>query len=372
MKFLIKASIFMVTSFIISYSILKNKNHLEKEPTDDYSARIDSLIKMTSPRFFNGVILITKNGETKYLKEYGYSDFEKETPISIEDKFRIMSNSKQVTAVLTLNQVEKGKIDLHAPIRAYLPNLTQSWSETVTVHQLLNMSSGIVGIEQPLIFEPGNGYRYSNTGYGLLGRIIEKVTSKTYIQAANDLFKELGMNNTYCYEIDKHNGDLVNEYNLKDGELSLIEIDKMGETKESWKDFIPAGGIISTARDLNIWDTKLYKGRILNSDYQKMMTTPSNRGPHAAFDNDTIGYAYGLRVHDQHPTPHIGHGGRGFGFVCIKFYVPEKDVDVIVWENIYCRDPDAVADRPDVISGNTVYYFENRIRKIVVNSSLAK
>ncbi|MET2984386.1 serine hydrolase domain-containing protein [Aureibaculum conchae] len=372
MKYIIKASFLMIALFIFSCNNRENRSKRVKEIAEDYSIRIDSLIKTTSPRFFNGVILITKNGETKYLKEYGYSDFENKTPISIEDKFRIMSNSKQVTAVLILKEVENGKIDLQTPIRAYLPNLSHSWADTVTVHHLLNMSSGIVGIERPLIFEPGNGYRYSNPGYGLLGRIIEKVSGKTYIQAANDLFIELGMNNTYCYEIDKHNGDLVKEYNLKGGELSLIEFDNMGETKESWKDFIPAGGIISTARDLNTWDTKLYKGLILNADYQKMMTTPSNRGPHAAFDNDTIGYAYGLRVHDQHPTPHIGHGGRGFGFVCIKFYVPEKDVDVIIWENIYCRDPDAIAGSPDVITGNIVYYFENKIRKIVLNSSLVK
>lgn len=372
MQFIIKASILLFAFSIISCGNRENKSNREKEQIDDYSERIDSLIKTTSPRFFNGVIFISKNGETKYLKEYGYSDFENKTPISIEDKFRIISNSKQVTAVLILKEVEKGKIDLQLPIRTYLPNLKQSWADTVTVHQLLNMSSGIVGIEQPLIFEPGKGYRYSNPGYGLLGRIIEKVTNKTYIQAANDLFRELEMNDTYCYEIDKHNSDLINGYNLKGGELSLIAFDKMGETKESWKDFVPAGGIISTARDLNTWDTKLYKGQILIADYQKMMTTPSNSGPHAAFDNDTIGYAYGLRVHNQHPTPHIGHGGRGFGFVCIKFYVPEKDVDVIIWENIYCRDPDTIAGSPDAIAGNIVYYFENKIRKIVLNSSLVK
>lgn len=372
MKFVSKLLILIATFSMISCGNTEKKGKPEKELNDDYSLRIDSLIKRTSPRFFNGVILITKNGKTKYLREYGYSDFENKIPISIKDKFRIMSNSKQITAVLTLKEVAKGKIDLQVPIRAYLPNLSQSWADTVTVHQLLNMSSGIVGVELPLIFDPGEGYRYSNPGYGLLGRIIENVTNKTYIQAANELFKELGMNDTYCYEIDKHNGDLVNEYTLKGGELSLIEFDDMGETQESWKDFIPAGGIISTALDLNTWDTKLYNGQILNLDYQKMMTTPSNRGPHAAFDNDTIGYAYGLRVHDQHPTPHIGHGGRGFGFACIKFYVPEKGIDVIIWENMYCRDPDAVAGSPDVITGNIVYYFENAIRKIVLNSNLVK
>lgn len=109
------------------------------------------------------MVLITKKGETKYLKEYGYSNFENKTPISIKDKYRIMSNSKQVTAVLILKEVEKGNIDLQSSINQYLPDLKQSWADEITIHQLLNMSSGIKEIDKPLLFEPGKGYRYSNS-----------------------------------------------------------------------------------------------------------------------------------------------------------------------------------------------------------------
>ncbi len=369
MKYILKLStLLIVASFIIgcnSSNRNKSKSKNNKVFTDDYSARIDSLIETISPRFFNGVVLITKKGETKYLKEYGYSDFENKIPISIKDKFRIMSNSKQITAVLILKEVEKGKIDLQSPISEYLPNFKQVWANKVTVHQLLNMSSGIVDIEKPLIFESGKGYKYSNPGYGLLGRIIENVTGQEYIQAANNLFKELGMNNSYCYELDKANNGAINGYWLVNGEVQLVAFDSIGFTKERWKDFVPAGGVISNAHDLNIWDTKLHKGKILNSDYHKLMVTPSNRGSHAAFDNDTIGYAYGLRIHDRHSINHLGHAGRGFGFSSIKFYIPEKDVDVIIWENVYSRDPNFMA-------GDIVYYFENEIRKIVLSSNLVK
>lgn len=344
----------------------KKANNESKNPiVDDYSDKIDSLILTTNPRKFNGIVLITQNGETKYSKEYGLSDFEKKTPISINDNFRIQSNSKQITAVLILKEVEKGNINLNNSINEYLPELKSTWSDSVTVHQLLNMSSGIVDIEKPLIFEPGKGYRYSNPGYGLLGSILENVSGKEYIQLANQLFKELGMNQTYCYEIDKPNKELVDGHSLENGKVNFVEFDSIGFTKKSWKDFIPAGGIISNAYDLNIWDTKLHNGKILNSDAYKQMITPSNRGPHAAFANDTIGYAYGLRIHDQHQTKHLGHGGRGIGFVSIKFYIPETDVDVIIWENIYAMDG-------DWRGGNLVYHFENKIREIVVNSNLGK
>jgi len=169
------------------------------------------------------------------------SDFESKTPISIKDKYRIMSNSKQITAVLILKEVEKGNIDLQSPINQYLPDLKQAWASEITVHQLLNMSSGIEEMDKPLLFEPGKGYRYSNPSYGLLGRIIENITGREYVSVANDLFKELGMDDTYCYDLDKTDEGLINGYWLENGELKLVEFDSIGFTKESWKDFIPAG-----------------------------------------------------------------------------------------------------------------------------------
>ena len=365
MNSILKFSFLIVIVSIVACTNQKREISQVKELQDDYSEKIDSIIKTTDLRIFNGVILITKKGETKYLKEHGFSDIENKIPISIKDKFRIMSNSKQITAALILREVEKGKINLQAPISDYLTDFNQTWADTVTVHQLLNMSSGIVDIEKPLIFEAGKGYRYSNPGYGLLGQIIHNVTGGNYIKNAHNLFKELGMNESYCYELDKPNEGLINGYWIKDGKTELVNFDGLEFTEEEWKNFIPCGGIISTTLDLNIWDSKLHNGEILNSEYHKRMVTPTNRGPHAAFDNDTIGYAYGLRIHDKHPTRHLGHGGRGFGFASIKFYIPEKDIDVIIWENIYSRDTNWMA-------GDLVYFFENEIRKIVLNSNLVK
>lgn len=351
--------------FSCNQTTTKKPHNNNQELKDDYTAIIDSIITATSPRIFNGVVQITKGGETKYLKEHGYSNFDEKTPISIKDHFRIMSNSKQITAALILKEVKKGKINLQSPIGEYVKDLNQAWANEVTVHQLLNMSSGIIDIEKALIFEPGKGYRYSNPGYGLLGKIVENVTGKEYSESANELFLELGMKETYCYELDKANIGLINGYDLKENRTDLIIFDSLGHNIETWKKFIPAGGIISTANDLLIWDSALHHGKIVENKLYKQMIQPSNEGPHAAFDNDTIGYAYGLRIHDKHPVKHLGHGGRGFGFVSIKFYVPEKEVNVIVWENIYCRDA-------NVMAGDIVYHYENEIRKIVLNSNLVR
>ena len=191
----------------------------------------------------------------------------------MEDNFRIQSNSKQITAVLILKEVENGKIELKNTIREYLPESKQTWADKVTVHQLLNMSSGITGLDSPLIFKPGTNYRYSNPAYSLLGKILEKVTGETYVNLANNLFAELKMNNTYCYEMGmtpNHNM-LVNGYLISNNEPELVDFYSIerGRTKEEWDNFVPAGGIVSNLKDLNTWDVNFHNGKIVKPETYK-------------------------------------------------------------------------------------------------------
>ena len=325
----------------------------------EYSSKIDSLVQAKSPRIFNGIIWITKKGKTKYLKTYGYSNFETKRPFTLKDNFRIQSNSKQITAVLVLKEVEKGLIDLHTPIRKYLPDFKQAWADTVTVHHLLNNTSGIVDIEKPLSFKPGTDFYYSNPGYGLLRPIIEKVTGKTFIEIANGLFKELKMHNSYCYEMDKANVGLVNGYRISKDAITIFNLNELNNTAETWADFIPAGGLISNAIDLGIWDRKLHTGKILAPKTYQLMVAYDLTSYHDAHGSEKIGYGYGVRINSQTPK-YIGHSGKGLGFVNIKLYFPEKDVDVIVLENVYHEDT------------TLHYYYENKIREIIMNSSLLK
>lgn len=327
---------------------------------DDYSVKIDSLIQTKNPRSFNGIIWITKKGKTKYLKMYGYSNFETKTPFTLKDNFRIQSNSKQITAVIILREIEKGRIDLHTPIRKYLPDFKQTWADTVTVHHLLNNTAGITDITKPLSFKPGTDYYYSNSGYGLLRPIIEKVTGKTFIEVANSLFKELKMSNSYCYELDKPNLGLINGYWVSKDSVSLFNFKRLNYTIESWANFIPAGGMISNAIDLHTWDSKLHKGKILKPETYKLMTNYEITNQHDSFGHEKVGYGYGLRISDKTSVRYLGHSGKGLGFISFKFYIPSKDVDVIVLQN--CYDVDSKLH----------YYFESKIREIVINSSLAK
>jgi len=155
--------------------------------SDNYSQRIDSLIQTKHKGSFNGAILITKNGKQKYSKVYGFENFNTKSPLKLNDQFEIMSNTKQITAVLILKEVEKGNINLQTPIKEYLPFLTQSWADSVTVHQLLNHTHGIVDVEKPLLFKNGSDFKYGNLSNILLGKIIENSTKKTYSEVANEL-----------------------------------------------------------------------------------------------------------------------------------------------------------------------------------------
>lgn len=330
------------------------------QKTDDYSKKIDSLIKATTPRNFNGVILITQNSKTKYAKAFGYADFDKKTQLTLNDNFRIQSNSKQITAVLILKEVEKGKIDLKKPIGKYLPDLKQTWADSVTVNQILNMSSGIIDIDKPLLFKPGTDFHYSNPSYGLLGQLIEKTTGKKFTELANNLFKDLGMKNTYCHERNQNNSNLVNGYWQTKDSIEVVNFKNLNFTDESWENFIPAGGIISNAIDLNIWDRKLHNGKILKTKSYIAMINSTIVDSDFTFSETKSNYGYGVNINEDKPYKYIGHAGRGLGYVSLKFYLPEKNLDVIILENIYNRDI------------NIVYHFEKNIRQIVMNSTLVK
>lgn len=350
MKYFLKTLLFL---FSTSLAVC----NLQAQQKDDYSAKIDSLIRIKDPRSFNGVIMITQNGKTKYSKALGYSDFETKTPLSVKDRFRIQSNSKQITAVLILREVDNGKIDLQSPIKKYLPQIQQIWADSVTVHQLLNFSSGITAIDKPLSFKPGADFLYNVVPYTLLGNIIEKVTGKKYVDVANDLFKDLNMNNSFCYEENKMQDMLVNGYTSSNNIFKLRNHPIQGN---DWVGFIPAGGIVSNLEDLNTWDTKLHHGKILKPTTYKLMTNYTITAQHEAFGEEKIGYGYGVYISDKTPIKYIGHPGKGLGFASLKIYFPESDVDMVVLENQYSDDE------------SLHYYFEKEIRKIVMNSNLMR
>jgi len=290
----------------------------------EFSKKIDALIEEKSEKPFSGVILITKNGNTIYNKAYGYSNIEEKTPLKTDDQFIIGSISKQFTAILVLQEYEKGSLALHEPIRKYLPDLTQNWADTVTVHHLLCHMHGIEALDKPTKFPIGQKYEYSQIGYQLLADIVEKLNGKSFAELSRDLFNRSDMKNTFHpdLKLEKH---LVQSYFEDETGKLVPEYDK---TK-----YVPAGGFISNAEDLLIWNNNLYHNKLLNSETYKMMITPV---PNAVRNHPIFGiteYGYGITIDEKDGAFRLGQTGYAPGYVCMSFYYPEQDINVIVLEN---------------------------------------
>lgn len=341
-----------------SLLLLVSSYKADAQKIDDFTKKIDNLVKMTNPRSFNGVVFIQKNGKVKYQKAYGFSDFKLKMPLKISDRFSTMSIAKQITATLILQEVEKGTIDLHKPIRTYLPDFQYSWADTITVHQLLNHTSGLYSddLKPNLKFKPGTDFGYSNIGYYVAGLVLEKQSHKTYQELVTSLFKKYKMNNSF-YPTETSGKFLTKGHTIrKDGTFKLNE--KSGFTTDHYF----GSHLIVTAPDLAKWNESLHNDKLLNSKTYQLMTNYSVTNTHQVFSEKPIGYGYGLRINDKDSIYEIGHTGfhPSEGFTAVNLYYPKYKTSVIVMENQANENFDIA------------YYFEQEIRKIVKESSLLK
>jgi D-alanyl-D-alanine carboxypeptidase len=292
------------------------------------SSKIDSLILTETKKPFNGIILIHQDGQTKYSKIFGYSNFDKKVPLKQNDQFVIGSISKQITAVLVLQEFDKGRLKLDIPIRNYLPQLTQTWADSVTIHQLLTHTHGIKQLDKPLAFRAGTQFDYSQIGYDLLTSIVEKTSKKSFAKRSIELFDKCKMKNTFHPDLHKHK-KLVNGYTeQEEGSIGIKR------ENESLKNYVGAGSFISTVNDMILWNENLFGGKLLSSGTFKLMTTKQKE---ATRDHPIFGktdYGYGITVDTRNDILQYGQTGFAPGFVSMNFYFPESKTSVVVLENI--------------------------------------
>jgi len=337
MKFILFLLIFFKTT-IVTFG---QQNNVEKQ--------IDTLISAKTTKPFNGIILISQKGKTKYSKMYGYSDIDKKKVLKIYDQFVIGSISKQFTAVLVLREFDKGHLDLSTPIYAYLPELTQSWADTVTVHHLLTHMHGITQIDKPTTFKVGTQYSYSQIGYDLLAKIIEKTSGKSFAELSKNLFKKCGMKNTFHPDSKEYN-NLVKGY-------TEIETGKIEFENETFQNYVAAGSFISTAKDLNIWNKIFYSGKLLENETMKRLETKQQD---AVRNHPIFGiteYGYGITIDTKANILQLGQTGFAPGFVSMSYYFPKTQTSVIVLENI-------AYDTDDL---KKTFYYHTEILKIIRN-----
>jgi CubicO group peptidase (beta-lactamase class C family) len=336
----------------------------------DHAAKIQELLSVANKyRQFNGTVLVAENGKVVYKGGYGSANMEWNIPNTPDTRFRLGSITKQFTATVIMQLVEQGKIKLDAHLSDYLPDYRKDTGSKVTIHHLLTHTSGIPSYtSQPgffenvsrnpykvdefvkkyasgdLEFEPGSKYTYNNSGYFLLGAIIEHITGKPYEQVLKEnIFDPLGMKNT-GYD---HYGTIIPKraagyIKTADGYANAPYLDMS----------IPyaAGSLYSTVEDLYLWDQALYTDKLLTAQSKALMYKP--------FLND---YAYGwvitnaaFRQNDQ-PVPEITHNGgiNGFSTNIVRF--PNEKNLIVLLDNSNSEYIDRLSDSIAKIIYNQPY-----------------
>lgn len=289
-----------------------------------FKTQIDSVVSKYN---FNGIIAVYKDSIPLYIKSNGFANFKTKTGIDTLTVFGIASNSKQFTAALILLQMEDGKLNLNDKVSKYLDDFNKFGYSEITIQQLLNHTSGLNNYGEALRFKSGTDFHYSNDGYNVLGQIIEKVSGKSYEENAADLFKNVGMNHTYTNKDFKSDhfasawiGNIANPQEVPNmpGRLSEKGIGN------------PAGGILSNAEDLNIWNQKLFSGKVLKPEtLQKMTEKTATRMNHFFAE---VGYGDGLMMYGDGPLAYF-HTGFVKGLPSVNIYYPATKTSVIVLSN---------------------------------------
>lgn len=295
------------------------------QTTTEFDKEVSTILNDQSIHPFNGVCLIAKDGKVEYLKAMGYSDFENKTEIKTDDQFVIGSLSKQVTAVLVLKAVENGTLQLEDKVGQYI----NDFPFEVSIHQLLNHTHGFKNLNEPLAFESGTSFAYSNLGYELLGQILEKVNQKTYANQVNELFESISMTNSYSPA--QPNGRKPIQGFTRDSTKTIV---KENFTFEAYE--VPAGLLISTAEDLLKWNIALHEGTLLSKELYAKMINPTATQNHSLFGE--VGYGYAIRITDKNGQKEIGHTGYVPGFISMNYYYPKTKTSIIMLENLDWND----------------------------------
>lgn len=287
--------------------------------------QIDSVLKKYN---FNGSIAVFKDSVQLYRKENGFTDFKDKIKIDSNTIFAIGSVSKQFTAALVLLQMEQGKVNVDDKVSKYLKEFQTKEYENITIHQLLNHTSGLNTLGGKLMFKNGTDFFYSNDGFNMLGKIIEKISDKTYDQNALELFRKAGMNHSSTGNIfegtDFAGAYLGNEKNFE-------KTQNMPKRLSGKEIGTPAGGILSTIQDLHNWNEALYSGKILKPGTLKKFISKSAERPHPIFGK--MGYGYGIMINLGRPATYF-HSGYIKGSPSLNIYYPETKTSVIILSNI--------------------------------------
>ena len=317
----------------------------------DLQAKVDERLNAAvKANQFSGAVLVARDGRVLVSKGYGMANLETETPNTPQTIFRLGSITKQFTATAILMLQEQGKLSVQDSICKYVTDCPAAW-QPITLHHLLSHTGGVPNFtsfpdyqktmtlpttvealiarfkDRPLDFQPGEKWSYSNSGYVLLGHVIEQASGQSYESFLQErIFAPLGMKSTGY------------DHNAKVLPRRAAGYMPQGNTimNAHYLDMtIPfsAGALYSTVEDLYLWDQALYTEKLLSKKSLDTMFTPVKNN-----------YGYGWGIDSQQGLKRIAHSGGIDGFVTFIARYPEAKAVVIVLCNNMRANPGAIAN----------------------------
>ncbi|WP_288378300.1 serine hydrolase [uncultured Massilia sp.] len=312
----------------------------------DLASRIDaSIAPYFKPDAPGATVIVVKDGKTVLRKAYGMADTAKGVNMAPEMALRLGSITKQFTAVAILMLAEEGKLSVDDDITRHLPDYPTR-GKKITIEHLLTHTSGIASYtgkpdyvtrmaqdltvaqmidsfkNDPLDFEPGSQYRYNNSGYFLLGAIIEKVSGQTYAAFLEQrLFAPLGMRDTYYEGTGSSRAPVAAGHSRTATGFGAAAPLSMSQP-------YAAGSLVSTVDDLARWDAAISAGKLLKpASWQRAFTS------YRLADGKATDYGYGWDVATIQGQAAMGHGGGINGFSTHALRFPDQKVFVAVLTN---------------------------------------
>lgn len=340
-------------------------------------AQIDSEMRSEYPDSKPGAaIVVMENNKPLFTSAYGLSNIEAGTKNEINTLFRIGSITKQFTSIGIMMLIEENKLSLDSPIHLHFPNLFDRTDET-TVRHLLTHTSGIIDLSRiravrPLmnlqtpayelvsiiskeekLFKPGERHSYSNSGYVILGALLEKITGLSYEDFLNErIFKTLDMNDTHF----KNKAELqmvADGYFAREDhfvEAPDIDISLL----------FAAGGLWSNVTDMAKWNEALYTNKLVNRDFIKMAFEPHRLSDHTLTD-----YGFGFRNCKVNELNSIEHGGGVFGYSSYGVRIEDAGIYVLILTNFERNNSyDKLAPKVAALVAGAPYDLEFKGKKL--------
>jgi CubicO group peptidase (beta-lactamase class C family) len=321
----------------------------------EYTADLDGFLgRFAKGGGFAGAVLVARRGEVIFEKAYGEARREPPTPNEVTTRFNIASVDKILTATLVFELIEERKLALDGKICGYLPSYPLKDACPITIGQLLTHTSGLPDIvnprlirevarfktpqdyidtfgKDPLTFEPGEGWAYSNFGYAVLGRIVETIEGKPFAEVMSKrIYEQANMEDATRVPYASNDSRVAVPYAFAlPGGHGKLEYGPERDARRFLPAPAPFGCSFATVRDLYDFSQALLAGRLVSKQSLELMVK-TNRATGGALVGH---YGYGVMTDLIHGVPYFGHDGGIWGVNAVFRMTPERDV-VVVLSNV--------------------------------------